>query len=747
MASLVTSHTLVLLVLITGCIKREFCTPAGRIAGTTGAAAPGTPTQIENVTGESLLGGGLSVFVLNGEEKQKASIKRVKIDGQPFTEALHAQTREAVNSAWGVQLQAPTAAAVEQGDLVLATFYVRSTGASTGGRAETEFVFERAGTPYTKSVSYPVPVRTEWRKVQIPFTIAEAYAPGRAQVIFRLGYEPQAIEVAGVALENFGKNVRRWSLPSTASVDKELIAEPIIEPPITIVDGAELAFSVNPAQRLGPISQLVYGLNSHNAQGTGATVRRMGGNRGSVYNWETNASSAGSDWEHVNDDWSCTVLGYKDCNKPGAQVSNFVEENKRAKIESVVTIPMLDWVSADKAGTVKETEKAPSARFVRSHPAKTGPLSLVPKLDDGAVYQDELVNWLVSKHGKAAQGGAEFYSLDNEPALWSSTHPRAHPEKTTYAEILQRTEATAERITRLDPTASVLGAVAFGWSEYMSLSSAPDSKENNAKYGGSYLDFFLIRAKELEKKHGRRLVHVLDVHWYPEARGHKRITEPDVSQKTIDARLLAPRSLWDPTHLEKSWIGTQLGKPIRLIPWLQEKIAQRYPGTKLSITEYNFGAGEHISGGLAQADVLGIFGREGVFLATYWGNGAGVGELPPFIRAAFQLYRNYDGNGGSFGDTAVQATHTNLDLASIYAATDQKKPGILSVLVINKDQRANHKSAIRIGGATQYASAEVYQLDGRSPSIRAETPVAIQDNLLRVNLPALSATLLVCRAR
>ena len=75
------------------------------------------------------------------------------------------------------------------------------------------------------------------------------------------------------------------------------------------------------------------------------------------------------------------------------------------------------------------------------------------------------------------------------------------------------------------------------------------------------------------------------------------------------------------------------------------------------MTEYNFGAGDHISGGLAQADVLGIFGREGLYLGNYWGDGPGNGKLPSYIKSAFRLFRNYDGKGGTFGDTAVAATH------------------------------------------------------------------------------------------
>jgi mannan endo-1,4-beta-mannosidase len=134
-------------------------------------------------------------------------------------------------------------------------------------------------------------------------------------------------------------------------------------------------------------------------------------------------------------------------------------------------------------------------------------------------------------------------------------------------------------------------------------------------------------------------------------------------------------------------------------------------------------------------------------MANYWGEGAANGDLPPFIRAAFQLFRNYDGKGGVFGDSAVQASVAQLDKASIYAATDSKRPGVLTVLVLNKDQRARYTGALRIEGASRYAAAEVFVLDGTAPNIRTEKPIPFSNDTLRVNLPALSATLLILRAR
>jgi hypothetical protein len=719
-----------------GCIKRECICPGE--AGFAESGIPGVPLP----KGTMLLGPkGTLELELHGT-KEKVNLGPVAVQGQPFQEGLRAEGKEAGGSEWSVQMQARTVAAVKKGDLLHATFYVRSVKPQEGGVAETSFVFERAGEPYTKSVTYPVRVTPEWRKVAVRFTAEESYAPGEAQMIFRLGYEPQTIEVGGVAVVNYEKKVAFAALPTTEGADRKIMAAPLPkEPPLPIVDGGDLPFEVAATKVVRPISPYVYGINAQRAADTGTTVRRLGGNRGTVYNWELNASSAGNDWQHLNDDWPCSNMGYKNCDKPGMQYVDFALESKKSSCEAIVEVPMIDWVAADKKGTVAENEKAPSKRYVRSHAKKKGAYTDKPDLGDNAVYQDEFVNFVVSKLGKADKGGAKFYSLDNEPALWKSTHPRVHPEPTTYKEIVQRTEALATQITTIDPSAVVLGGVMFGWSEFMSLSSAPDAKEFS-KYP-TYVEYWLDSMKELEKKHGRRLVHVLDVHWYPEPRGTKRITEDDTSRKTIEARLQATRSFWDPTYQEKSWITDQWKKPIRLVPWLLELAAERYPGTKVGMTEYNFGAGDHVSGGLAQVDVLGILGREGAYVANYWGNGPGVGDLPKYIAAAFRLYRNYDGKGGKFGDTAVTATTPDNSKASIFAATDSKNPGVLTVIVINKTQDKRYKTKIALGGACQ--KAEAFVLDGSSPKIQGPKPADIEQGEIRHELAPLTAALFVCK--
>ncbi|MES1172367.1 MAG: glycoside hydrolase family 44 protein [Bacteroidota bacterium] len=752
--------TCVLFLLVASCIMRKpgvgpAASSGDRASAVGPARAASGSANFAAARATDLVGpADLRAFQVHGDVK-KVAVTEVPVEGQPFAQALRIEVKEASGSDWSVQLQARTAAPLQKGDVALATFHLRTLKPQEGSvAAETEFVFENAGEPYTKSVTYPVKFGAEWRKIQVRFVVEEAYAAGGAQMIFRLGFEPEVFELGGVTVQGYGTQLSRWDLPSSEQADHRadvaLARAAPVAAPLPVVDGGGLDFQVDPDKTVGPISPYVYGINSQNLDKLNTTLRRMGGNRQTVYNWELNASNAGSDYNHVNDDWPCTTLGYDICHEPGAQMTSFVAENKKAGVESMLTIPMADWASADKKGPVDENEAPPSRRFVRSVTRKNAPYALIPDLNDGTVYQDEFVAFLVKKLGRADQGGVRFYSLDNEPALWSSTHPRIHPKHVTYAEITARTEATAAAITEIDPSATVLGAVAFGWSEYMSLQSAADAKEENAKLGpgGNYLDYFLQSMKRLEAKHKRRLVHVLDVHWYPEPKGTKRITEKDSSPKTVAVRLEATRSLWDPTYVEKSWIADALhGKPIRLIPWLRETIARNYPGTKLSLTEYNYGAGEHISGGLAQADVLGIFGREGVYLANYWGNGAGVGDMPGYVAGAFKLYRNYDGNGGTFGDTSVTANIADLAKGSIYAATDTKRRGLLTILVINKSQQANYHARIKIAGATKYGQARAFALGGGAPDVKPLGTVAVNNNEITHSLPALSATLFVCEKR
>ena len=525
---------------------------------------------------------------------------------------------------------------------------------------------------------------------------------------------------------------------------------------------ADVRFEINAANPT-PISRFIYGMNAGEGwKGirlpAGVTLLREGGNRYSAYNWENNASNAGVDWHFSNDGY----LGGGDV--PGEAVRPTVARALASGAAALVTVPMLGHVAADKSGPTGHDEAGAAVRlatrFRESRPRKGAAFSLRPDLTDRYVYQDEFVWWLNQTFPEARNDPARpiFYQLDNEPDLWSGSHEEVRhkvngrPNLLTYDELVRRTIEYSAAIKDVAPGALTFGAGFGTWSGAMNLGRwpSPDPVAGNA----DFLDYFLGKMREAEQAQGRRLLDVVDVHWYPEARGDGRRISADFATSTpgeVQARIQAPRSLWDPGYNEGSWVSEVLGGPIRLLPRLREKVAARYPGTKLAIAEYFYGGGADVSGGIAQADVLGIFGREGVFAAALWphANLAVYGGDPNraygYVFGGFRMFRDYDGRGGAFGDLGLAATSSDAVKSSVYASLDSRDPGRAVVVAINKTG-APLRAAITLSNARLFRSTEVYTLTSASPEPQREADLALsQRNAVVYTMPPMSVTTLVLR--
>jgi hypothetical protein len=286
------------------------------------------------------------------------------------------------------------------------------------------------------------------------------------------------------------------------------------------------------------------------------------------------------------------------------------------------------------------------------------------------------------------------------------------------------------------PQGKIVGFVSYGYNGFTSLQSAPDGA------GRDFTDYFLDGMRDASTTQGTRLLDALDLHWYPEATGGGvRVFGEDNSPAVAAARMQSPRSLWDPTYVETSWITASNGQQaLRLIPAMKEKIAAHYPGTELAFTEYYYGGGSHISGGIAQADVLGLFGREGVHSAALWPmNGNDV----PYITAGFAMFRSFDGAGGSFGDTSVQATNSDAANTSVYASIDSTNANRVVLVVINKASTPK-VAALTVSHGSTLGRARVYQLTSATPTAtRAADVVLSQPNALSYTMPAMSVSTLV----
>jgi hypothetical protein len=483
-----------------------------------------------------------------------------------------------------------------------------------------------------------------------------------------------------------------------------------------------------------PISPYIYGANPEFTANENLGARRLGGNRLTGYNWENNASHAGTDWYNDNDNYMAAGLPNPDA--PGATLTSFHDEALSVGAYPLITLQMAGYVAKDKSGdSVTIAQTAPSSRFDKVQFVKGSAFSHKPNLTDTFIFMDECVNFLVDTFGLAnTSNGVKGYELDNEPALWPSTHPRIHPTAPTCNEVVQRGIALSNAVKNVDPYAEIFGPVLYGFSAYYHFQDAADwNTVSQGKGYGWFIDYYLDEMKKAETTYGKRILNVLDVHWYPEAQGDNRITETSANTTNDNAaRLQAPRSLWCQGYKEKSWIGDYYLNYLPLIPKLMASINKYYPGTKLAFTEFTYGGENDITGALATADVLGIFGKYGIYFATFWPGS----DNTSYVQSAYRIFRNYNGSKSTFGDASTPARTSDSVNTSIYSSVKTGNNEI-HLVVINKNLSNSRTGNFTITSTSSITGGNVWILDSSSTQIRnAGTIASIAGNSFSYTLPA-----------
>ena len=349
-------------------------------------------------------------------------------------------------------------------------------------------------------------------------------------------------------------------------------------------------FFISVEESLKTISPYIYGTNQFLTEEENWTTMRQGGNRLTGYNWENNASNAGTDYLNSSDNFLTWIAGIQDENEPGIVTTTFRDKSIELNAYSLITLQLAGYVARDKKGTVTLQQTAPSSRWRNIKFEKGTQFTPQPDTSDSFVYLDEYVNFLVNRFGMAnTPTGIKGYALDNEPGLWISTHPRIHPIKARCLEMVQKAIDVSTAVKNVDPYLEIFGPVLYGFNAYYNFQDAVDW--DSVKAGTNYqwfIDYYLDEMKQAEISSGKRLLDVLDIHWYPEAMGDNRITQTNANT-TADklARVQAPRTLWDDNYTENSWIGQWFGAYLPLIPRLKSSIDEYYPGTKLAFTEFS----------------------------------------------------------------------------------------------------------------------------------------------------------------
>ena len=296
------------------------------------------------------------------------------------------------------------------------------------------------------------------------------------------------------------------------------------------------------------------------------------------------------------------------------------------------------------------------------------------------------------------------------------------PNGAGYSTITSLGEQYAAMIKQQDPSASVLGPSDFtlgGWIGTPSL-------QNNL-FAGQY---YLQQMAAWQKAHGQRILNYFDEHYY------FNFTDPT-------SQLASTRTLWDPSYNGGTWVEQwEFDGPMQLIPRFNQWISQYYPGTKLSFSEYSIDSGNKlITDALAQADVLGILGREGVGLANMWN----APQPTDPIAYAFRLFRNFDGKGGRFGVIGIAAASTDQTQLSIYGS-QRSSDNALALIVLNKTPNAIATSLSLADYTPLPSMATVYSYTGANlQQISPLGSIAVSPAGFSYDFPGYSATLFVIK--
>ena len=494
------------------------------------------------------------------------------------------------------------------------------------------------------------------------------------------------------------------------------------------------ALTVNATSSQHAISPNIYGITSYGLDPTFAEQIkvpniRWGGDGATRYNWEVDSSNSGFDWYFVGGNGEANPV-------PGAQVDSMLKTFKPAGARGLVTIPIIPYVNKSSefncsfpVATYGAQQSTDPQITVNGSKCGNSLTTSGTQLKDKNIYTNHIANttalqkaWvehLVATFGTAAKGGVPFYQLDNEPYGWGNTHRDVEPNGATYATITSLGEQYALAIKQADPTASVLGPSDFPLGGWLGVPSA----QNNL-YAGQY---YLQQMAAYSKSHNTRVLDYFDEHYYP-------------SFSSVADQFESTRTLWDPTYNSGTWIEQYyFDGPMELLPRFRQWISQYYPGTKLSISEYSFDDGKGlVTDAIVEADVLGIFGKQGLDLANLWNAPAPTNPTA----YAFRLYRNYDGDGSEFGNTSVLASSANQAQLSIYAA-ERTSDKALTMIVLNKTSAAI-TSKLAITNYKTTGAAAIYSYSSANlKAIVAKGKVSLASDTLTYDYPAYSATVIV----
>ncbi|OWV23731.1 Por secretion system C-terminal sorting domain-containing protein [Fibrobacter sp. UWB16] len=442
-------------------------------------------------------------------------------------------------------------------------------------------------------------------------------------------------------------------------------------------------------------------------------LRANNGNNATRYNWR-HKMTVHPDWYNnvYSHDWAITAQKVLD-NMPGIDAMYAFQLTGYAASSTDYNFP--DWNWKQEHGTYATQTFDLAGGGEVSEDGKT-----LIKAGDPSLYNIEwpadstvaiIPHW--KDELKFDMSRFKYWSMDNEMEIWRGTHSDLDLPVTgdflveRYIDVAKKARAQWKDIKLTGPVA----ANEWQWCSVSSYNKEDRPKGEDRNY--CWLEYFIMKVAEEQKKSGVRLLDVFDIHWYP-------------TEKDYESRVNWHRVLFDTTYnypgangikmVGGNWDNKITKEYIfkRINDWLEKYFGKDH-GITLGITETDLNDSDPMVTALIYASFLGTMQDNGVEIFTPWTWGDGMYET-------VHLFSRYG------HPNRVQSTSSNDSLVSAYSSISNKGDS-LTVIFVNRAEKDAQEINLDLANFASDGTVKTLTLQ----NLQGETFVSHTSNALKEN--------------
>ncbi|MBC7696684.1 MAG: T9SS type A sorting domain-containing protein [Burkholderiales bacterium] len=332
----------------------------------------------------------------------------------------------------------------------------------------------------------------------------------------------------------------------------------------------------------------------------------------------------------------------------------------------------------------------------------------------------------------------KYWSMDNEPDIWSDTHDDVMPTQPTAEAFMQLYFSVAKKARAKFPNIKLTGPIPASEWQWYAWNNSKVTALNGQSY--TWLEFFIKRIAEEQTATGIRLLDVIDIHSYPGESNsadivqlHRLYFDTTYSYPGANGVKTTSASGWDNTITQEFVFG-------RCNRWLTQYMGVNH-GVKLGISEYGYTHNNANVSSVSYASLLGTFADNGVeFFAPWFWN---IGQ--------WETMHLFSIHGKSTRVKSVSNQELNVSAySSVNAANDS-----MTVILVNRHLTSSKTASMTISNFTipngAYNTKQLSSLPTTESFVSRTNNALVNGNLnltsntFTINLPALSTTAVILK--